>query len=381
MKPAWSLSFRYLAGTLLFLALVAFAYYAREALQPVIIAAFIAYLINPAVTILTEYTRLSRSAAVKLVYFTALALIIAIPATITPIFFDELTSVAQDLLSLLAQFQEALSKPILLGGLELDLTQLAQGLGRLRSLAIAPVPEDAFLLLESTSRGTIWFLVIIVLVYLFLSQWEAMRNWLLGLAPAPYRTELELLYEQVRNAWMAYLRGQLLLILIVGVVFTIAWYSLGIPGAFVLGVIAGLFTLVPDLGPILAVALAMGVALLEGSNWIPLSNAWVTVIVFLVYFVLINLKNMWLRPFIIGRMIHMNEGLIFVAILIATILNGILGALLVVPVLASAVIVVRYLLRRILNQPLDEDVPSFISHGFPRRAAHPPRRIKKINRN
>lgn len=381
MKLAWSLSFRYLEGTLLFLALVAFAYYAREALQPVIIAAFIAYLINPAVTILTEYTRLSRSAAVKLVYFTALALIIAIPATITPIFFDELTSVAQDLLSLLAQFQEALSKPILLGGLELDLTQLAQGLGRLRSLAIAPVPEDAFLLLESTSRGTIWFLVIIVLVYLFLSQWEAMRNWLLGLAPAPYRTELELLYEQVRSAWMAYLRGQLLLMLIVGVVFTIAWYSLGIPGAFVLGVIAGLFTLVPDLGPILAVALAMGVALLEGSNWIPLSNAWVTVIVFLVYFVLINLKNMWLRPFIIGRMIHMNEGLIFVAILIATILNGILGALLVVPVLASAVIVVRYLLRRILNQPLDEDVPSFISHGFPRRAAHPPRRIKKINRN
>lgn len=381
MKPAWSVSFRYLAGTLLFLALVAFAYYAREALQPVIIAAFIAYLINPAVTILTEYTRLSRSAAVKLVYFTALALIIAIPATITPIFFDELTSVAQDLLSLLAQFQEALSKPILLGGLELDLTQLAQGLGRLRSLAIAPVPEDAFLLLESTSRGTIWFLVIIVLVYLFLSQWEEMRKWLLGLAPAPYRTELELLYEQVRSAWMAYLRGQLLLMLIVGVVFTIAWYSLGIPGAFVLGVIAGLFTLVPDLGPILAVALAMGVALLEGSNWIPLSNAWVTVIVFLVYFVLINLKNMWLRPFIIGRMIHMNEGLIFVAILIATILNGILGALLVVPVLASAVIVVRYLLRRILNQPLDEDAPSFISHGFPRRAAHPPRRIKKINRN
>lgn len=381
MKPAWSLSFRYLAGTLLFLALVAFAYYAREALQPVIIAAFIAYLINPAVTILTEYTRLSRSAAVKLVYFTALALIIAIPATITPIFFDELTSVAQNLLSLLAQFQEALSKPILLGGLELDLTQLAQGLGRLRSLAIAPVLEDAFLLLESTSRGTIWFLVIIVLVYLFLSQWEEMRNWLLGLAPAPYRTELELLYEQVRSAWMAYLRGQLLLMLIVGVVFTIAWYSLGIPGAFVLGVIAGLFTLVPDLGPILAVALAMGVALLEGSNWIPLSNAWVTVIVFLVYFVLINLKNMWLRPFIIGRMIHMNEGLIFVAILIATILNGILGALLVVPVLASAVIVVRYLLRRILNQPLDEDAPSFISHGFPRRAAHPPRRIKKINRN
>ncbi len=106
-----------------------------------------------------------------------------------------------------------------------------------------------------------------------------------------YRAEVETLYKQVRDVWMAYLRGQILLMLIVGIVFTIAWYILGIPGAFVLGVIAGLFTLVPDLGPILAVALAMGVALLEGSNWIPLPNIWVTVIVFVVYFVLINLKK------------------------------------------------------------------------------------------
>ncbi len=73
--------------------------------------------------------------------------------------------------------------------------------------------------------------------------------------------------------------------------------------------------------------------------------------------------------------------MIFVVILVATILNGILGALLVVPVLASAVIVVKYLLRRILNQPLDEDVSRFIVHDTSRRNAHLLRRIKKINRN
>lgn len=376
MKPAWSLSFRYLVGILLFTGLVAFLYYAREALEPVVIAAFIAYLVNPAVAILSRNKRISRRAAVNLVYFTALTLLVAVPATITPIFFDELTGVAQDLISLFAQLEASLSEPLLLFGLEFDLTQLAEGLGRLRSMAITPVPEDAFLLLESTSRGTIWFLVIIVLVYLFLSQWQVIREWLFDLAPASYRREVETLYGKVRDVWMAYLRGQILLMFIVGIVFTIAWYILGIPGAFVLGVIAGLFTLVPDLGPILAVALAMGVALLEGSNWIPLSNVWVTVIVFLVYFVLINLKNMWLRPFIMGRMIHMNEGLIFVVILVATILNGILGALLVVPVLASVVIIVKYLLRRILNQPPFEDTPR-----TPLPIVSPPRRIKKINRN
>lgn len=47
------------------------------------------------------------------------------------------------------------------------------------------------------------------------------------------------------------------------------------PGALVLGMLAGLFTLIPDVGPFLAAALALGVALLEGSSWIPLSNFWV----------------------------------------------------------------------------------------------------------
>ena len=149
---------------------------------------------------------------------------------------------------------------------------------------------------------------------------------------------------------MAYLRGQILLMLIVGIVFTIAWTIIGLPGALVLGVIAGLFTLVPDVGPFFAAALAMLVALLQGSRWIPLSNTWVMLIVLATYLVLINIKNLWLRPFILGRSVNMNEGLILISILIATILSGILGALLVVPVLASGVIILDYLLKRIAGK-------------------------------
>ena len=381
----WSASFRYLVGLLLLAALVGFVYYAREAIQPLVVSAFIAYLINPAAVFLAERTRLSRRAAVTIVYFTAILLLFAVPATVTPFFLDELTGVGQDLFDLLRQFQAALAEPLIFMGMSLDLNEVGQGLGGLESLLITPLPEDAFWILESTSRGTIWFLVIIVTVYLLLVYWPNMRDWLIGLAPATAQSEARELYRQLRGVWMAYLRGQLLLMLVVGVVFAIAWTILGIPGAFVLGVIAGLFTLVPDIGPILAVALAMGVALLEGSSWIPLSNAWVTVIVFLVYFVLINLKNMWLRPVIMGRSVNMNEGLIFVVILMATILNGILGALLAVPVLASSLIIYNYLLRKVLGQqPFEKESP-FVRRT--RRAdeassTRPVRRlIKKQNRN
>jgi len=74
-------------------------------------------------------------------------------------------------------------------------------------------------------------------------------------------------------------------------------------------------------------------------------------IVFLTYVVLINLKNALVRPIIMGRSLHMNEGLIFVAILIATILAGIMGALLIVPVMASVSVIMEYLRRSILGLP------------------------------
>jgi predicted PurR-regulated permease PerM len=382
MNAPWSPSFRYLMGTLLLIGFIRFIYYAREAWEAVVIAAFIAYLVNPAVVLLSKNTKLKRRTAVNLVYFTALALMIAIPATVTPLFFDELKGVARDLLNLSDQAQLLFAKPVDLAGMSFDLRQVGTSLAHIRSALVTPVPADAFLLLESTSRGIIWFLVIIVLVYLFLSEWKSARNWLIDLAPETSHAEINELYARIRAVWMAYLRGQLLLMTIVGIVFTIAWTIIGIPGALVLGVIAGLFTIVPDVGPALAVALAMGVSLLEGSRWIPLSNSWVTLIVIVVYLVLINLKNLWLRPIIMGRMVNMHEGLIFVAILTATVLSGILGALLVVPVLASGVILINYLLRKILGRPPFEDEgPDFQGKPQIRKAIFPAHHLKKVNRN
>jgi len=115
------------------------------------------------------------------------------------------------------------------------------------------------------------------------------------------------------------------------------------------------------------------VALLEGSTWIPLSNFWVAGIVIIVYLVLINMKNFFLRPYIMGRSVHMNEALVFIAIMIATILKGIIGALLVVPVLASVVVIGDYVRRRVAGLPPFEDDGSrrFVA---PADKINPPRR-------
>lgn len=354
-RDGWSLTFRYVVGIISFILLIALLIYAQDAVTNLAIAAFVAYLINPAVVYLTHRTRMGRVAAVNLVYFSTVLLLLGLPSTLLPIFADEVQIVIQDVLDLTNQLQQTLSQPIHFGALVFHLEEWGRSIFQVQNTLLSPLPEEALRLLETTSVGVLWFLVILVSVHLFLSQWPTMRDWLISLAPPPYRPEMEELYNRIRNVWLAYLRGQIVLMFIVGVVFTVAWIIIGIPGALVLGVIAGLFTLVPDVGPFLAMVLAAGVALLEGSTWIPLSNFWVAGIVVIVYLVLINLKNFFLRPYIMGRSVHMNEALIFLAIVIATILQGILGALLVVPVLASVVVIGGYIQRRVLGLPPFED--------------------------
>jgi len=347
----WSLSFRYMVGITIFIVLVALLIYAHEATKMLVIAAFAAYLISPAVTLLMQKTKLSRTAAVNIVYFSALIVLVGVPAILTPIFFDEIKIVASDLLDLSRQISSALTQPVQFGSMVFHFEQLGESLGHFQESVLTPLPEEALALLETTSINVLWFLVILVSIHLFMSEWPRMREWIIDLAPEPYQQDMRELYNRLRNVWMAYLRGQIVLMVVVGIVFTIAWSILGIPGALVLGVLAGLFTLIPDVGPFLAAGLAMGVALLEGSSWIPLSNFLVAGIVGLTYLVLINLKNFFLRPIIMGRSLHMNEALIFIAIMIATILEGIMGALLVVPVLASVIVVMEYLRRRVLGLP------------------------------
>lgn len=378
-KHQWSITFRYVAGILLFAAFLAFVFYARDAVRNFVLAGFVAYLLNPGVEFVKARLKTAHTKAVNLVFFTSVILLVGVPAALTPIFYDEARIVVEDILDLSKQLGSTLSQPVQIGAVQFHLEGWANSLSGVEDAFLTPLPEEILSLLETTSVGVLWFLVILVSVYLFLTHWPDMRESLFSFVLPQFRPEMEELYKRIRKIWMAYLRGQIVLMLVVGIVFTIVWLIMGIPGALVLGVIAGFFTLVPDVGPFLAVMLAAGVALLEGSSWIPLPNFWVAGLVVAIYVVLINIKNFFLRPIIMGRSVHMNEGIVFIVIIVATILEGILGALLVVPVVASLTVIAGYLRRRILGlSPFDADVVSqFVAP--PEKIKPPKRRPVKLS--
>jgi predicted PurR-regulated permease PerM len=149
--------------------------------------------------------------------------------------------------------------------------------------------------------------------------------------------------------------------LIMAVVFIIIGLAIGLPGAVALGLLTGLLSMVPELGPAVAGVLSVLVALFEGSNYLPISNFWFAVLVGIIYLVVMQIKSLWLRPVVMGRFMHMNTGLVFVAIIGAAILQGVLAALIILPILATVGIIGYYVRCKLLNLepwPDSEAVPA-----------------------
>ena len=358
MSNNWSPRARYFMLIILIILFVLVAWYIRPLFQPLVIAALFAYVLSPVVDFLEEKARMRHKVAVNLVYFLALASIIAIPATIVPILVGEVQGILSDLTGLPSYIENLFSQPLVIGGFTLSLSEFTPDLIEPLTRLIEWVPENTIKLIEATSRNVAWILVIIITTYHFINDWDKLRDWLFRLAPKAYQEDMRRLYTEIANIWSIYLRGQIVLMVILGVIYALAWSVIGLPGAFLLGALAGLLNIIPELGPFIAAVLALSVALVEGSTYLEISNMWFALLTLGVYVILNYGKNIWLLPKMFGRSLKLHDGIIFVAIITAVVINGILGVLIVVPLLASVMVVGKYLRRRIFGlPPFPEDDP------------------------
>ena len=359
MKSEWSISARYFMLALAIVFLIFIGYQIRELFRPLILGGVIAYLFYPLVVLIKERFHLSRKTASNIVYFVSLAVMIVLLILLVPILLRQTSEIAQDIQQTLADAQQYLTIPVNIVGIPIDLGGMIAQYKNSLFNPLPSTPQNAISLIRNTSISTLWVLIIFGSTYFFMTEWENVREGLIRIAPEVYRPDIRKLYSQIRQVWMAYLRGQITLMIIVAITFTIVWTIIGLPGSLYLGLLAGLLSIVPDVGPFAASALALSVALLEGSLWMPVNNIIFGLIVVGLYFVLINIEHIWLRPYILGRSVHINEAIVFVAIIAALIFSGILGAFIIVPVLASLVVIWNYLHARMLGlPPFHDEVPA-----------------------
>lgn len=351
MKPlVWEASFRYLVFLLLTALLGLGLWQMREIFQPLVVAGLMSYLLSPLVHRIQTSTRLSRRAAGSIVFFSALALLVILLVTALPLAFSELKSLLSDIDAALKRLQIVLEQPYEVAGVRVFLGALLPGLRSALVGSLTPRADETLLFLQNTSRGFLWLLVILVSTYYLLTDWEGLRDWFFLQVPEPERRSVKLLYAELHTIWMGYLDGQVRLIFVLSLIYTLAWTAIGLPGALLLGPLAGLLNLLPEVGPFFAAMTAVLLAWMEGSTFLPIDNLWFAALTLGLYFVLNNIKTIWLQPRILGQSVLLHEGIVFVAIVAAVILWGVLGVLLVVPTLASLLEIGRYLRSRLLGQ-------------------------------
>jgi predicted PurR-regulated permease PerM len=207
-----------------------------------------------------------------------------------------------------------------------------------------------------------------VLALYILIDLERFKRGTLQLTPPKSREEVAYVVGEVGTAMGSFVRGQLLVALIVGILSSIGMWAIDLPFWLLIGIVAGFLNLIPFLGPVVGGAIAALVALVNGDPWQAL---WAIVIMTAVQ----QVDNHLVTPMIQRTRVNLAPLAIVLALVIGGSLAGLLGVLIAVPVTAAARILGGHLWRtRILGQSWQEASKAMIE------VTEPPERLARISR-
>ncbi|HEY70525.1 MAG TPA: AI-2E family transporter [Anaerolineae bacterium] len=339
MQTQAGLTKRYFVLTLGLALLVLIVYLVRGLLGPLVIAALLAYILKPLTRFFTERLRMRTTIAAALVYALFLAMLIASLVLLAPVLIRQGHSLVLAVQDFTPRLEAALAEPINIMGITLQLDGVYANIRDASSALFAP--DRVFHVIMDATTNIAWVLVIFVATYYLLQDWEKLRDWFIGLFPESQQSDIRHIHAQIKEIWRAYLRGQLLLMLVIGILSALSAAIIGLPNALLLGLIAGGLDFVPSLGPAVATAIAALIAWTQGSIWLPISPVWFVVLVVVVYQCIQLLESIWLQPRILGTRLRMHRGVVFVAVITALTLGSILLALIIVPLIASIGIITQ----------------------------------------
>jgi predicted PurR-regulated permease PerM len=137
--------------------------------------------------------------------------------------------------------------------------------------------------------------------------------------------------------------------LIMVAITTVACTAIGLPYAWVMGLIAGLTEFIPNVGPIIALVPAVLVALFRGSTFLPLGNLWFAVLVVGIYAVIQQIEGNLILPRVLGDSLDLHPLVVIIGIIVGGNVAGVLGMLLAAPILATLREIGNYVLGRLYD--------------------------------
>ena len=206
--------------------------------------------------------------------------------------------------------------------------------------------ERSFRVVTGTVGTLVGLLVIPVIAYYLLAEFDDVKRAILGWVPRPYQRRVAEKAAVVDELVSGFVRGQLLVCLLLGLLYGAGFAAIGVDLAIGIGFASGLLAIIPYVGGAFALGSASLLCLLEWGVDLHLALVvgW--------YLVVQTLEGFVLTPRIVGRSVGMHPVTVIVALLIGGDLLGFLGLLIAVPLAAVVQVFLRDGLEAYLRSPL-----------------------------
>ncbi len=314
-------------------------------LVPLVAAILLAYLINPMVVFCQKWVK-SRLLALSLLLGLLLLVLAVLSIWVLPKIWRQGASLIEQMPAAWAWLNQFLHKASDLLGVGYQLMPFSElkaqllnvatqyiGLGQAGSV-VGFIAHSGAGVISAVGMAV---LTVVMTCYLLL-DWERFVAQLFTVVPLPWQGEVASVSAQCHQVVGAFMRGQLMVMLLLSIFYAVCLQVMGLKVGFLIGVLTGVLAIVPYLGALVSVALALVAVLLQfGFAWLPLS---LLVIIYMVGHVL---EGYVLQPLLLGDKIGLSPVAVVMAVLIGGHLAGIVGMFIALPLAAVLVVIIKHL--------------------------------------
>ncbi|MBI3754524.1 MAG: AI-2E family transporter [Deltaproteobacteria bacterium] len=313
-------------------------YILRVVFIPILLSFFVAYLLNPLVELL-ERKKVHRTTAAVFILAILLIASFFLLSSLLSVIQREITIAGEKLPSYIASLGNTmlpkLKNMFMLKDMPTTIGEFLNSIGNYMKGLSPDVVSMLLAWLSSAFKSTIsyviallGFLIMPFYIFYMLRDFEKLKTIVWYYIPPKQRNWFDIKWDEIDYVLSAFLRGQLILCIIMAILYSISLYVIGVELSFLIGVIAGAAFLVPFMGLVVGIFLSATMALLQFQDF------WHPLYVITAFAAVQILEAYWITPKLIGSRIGLHPVITVVSILVWGELLGLFGVLIAVPLTA-----------------------------------------------
>lgn len=306
--------------TVVFLISLQILWLVRDFIFSLFIALIIMSAVRPLVTRLERF-HIPRTISTVVIFIFTIFLIGCLFFGLVPVLITETALLARTLPELFEQLDPALVKSLNIK----DLTQYVPNL-----------TNQFFGLIGAVFSNTVFVLSTLFFSAYFVIEQNIVRSFLSRFIDEAQAVKIGAVFEKIEKRLSAWFWGELILMLVVGILTLIGLNLIGLRHAIPLAIVAGMFEVVPNLGPVLSTVPAILIAATQSYFLILPTIA--------LYFIVQQLENNLIVPYIMRKAVNLHPVITLAALVVGGKIGGILGVLLAIPLtLVAETVLVEYI--------------------------------------